>query len=479
MYNVLVEILPEYPAENLYFAAKGQADGGNYYKERLKTLTLDSQMSFWPWGTQNRLTEELRLEVVNADGDLDFVLESDYRDAVINIYTKESHSDPKVLRAKFAVDKIVDSNRKLLSFVAASLDIKLQKPILTLTYPSGTPFEELGIAGRKRPLVLSVCNGIPLIQIDTAYLHYEVTNSPWDSLNIMDRGVFLSKSQFVELNGPYYGVELLDNPVGPLLCSSVIGSYTTYDSSPVIDYQPYDLLRELFHRANFTDFNDSSISQFSLDINGPSVGIYFSGEETFLDAILEMCNSGSGYIYFESGTLYIKRFKLPEYETGQDILEEYNLGSDISITEDTGDYWTGTVKGKKNYATLSDSDFAGGVSDEIRSLFKLNYQITYTTTISTDSVELSRKRTKGNENFRGTLFNELEPIIAEADFAAEIYGSRRFFYTVSVFKDLFSFKIGDMVKLNYPRYGLNNKPVVVVGISSDLVYNRISVTFWG
>lgn len=82
----------------------------------------------------------------------------------------------------------------------------------------------------------------------------------------------------------------------------------------------------------------------------------------------------------------------------------------------------------------------------------------------------------------GTLLNRYADLSAECDRWCTMYASERFFYTFDAFIDALAadgLSPGDLISVSYPRFGLADKLLRVIGVKGRMLDRRVTIRAWG
>jgi cell shape-determining protein MreC len=118
---------------------------------------------------------------------------------------------------------------------------------------------------------------------------------------------------------------------------------------------------------------------------------------------------------------------------------------------------------------------AGGVTSDVQSFVSEPFRyVTY----ENETVRL--KNNQATERvFETSLATQADAQALLARLAA-IYSVKRQVFEVTVYKTLYRYFLGDVVRLQYDRYGLNNGAAfLVVGVSDNAATGQTVLTLWG
>jgi hypothetical protein len=219
----------------------------------------------------------------------------------------------------------------------------------------------------------------------------------------------------------------------------------------------------------------------ALDAANPAVvGIWLDDETTARAAMDRIAASvGAFYGFDGAGVLRMARLEVP---AGAPVvaLDVYDYRRDLarSAPKDNGvPVWIATVKHSKIW-TVQPSDLAGVVTADRRAFLALESRAEF----AQDTRIASRWLLSGAATF-DTLLTSSADAAAEAARLLAIYKVQRDIYEATIPVEVLAgrtLRIGDVVSLAAPRFGLNNGRLFrLIGLRFELARNQVIFTLWG
>lgn len=275
----------------------------------------------------------------------------------------------------------------------------------------------------------------------------------------------------VESSGSYF--RLGQSPAGLITADVTEGALAT-------DRTVAQLLSRIAQHAGLASEDVDAADVAALDAECDyEVGVFVGDDRTALEVMDEVASSIGAYYYFDpTGVLRMGRLTDPAAETpGLTIIEPISVERVRAADAGRGvPAWKVTVRYAKNW-TVQASDLAGAVTDDRRAYLAHEY------------------REAVAEDPSIQLWNPAAPaltletlLLEEADAAAEaarllaLYSARRdtFRVVVKMSDDLSALALGDLVGLEYYRYGLAaGRTFVLTGIETDWQDDKMTLTLWG
>lgn len=224
-------------ADTLFVASQGfttkstDTPASRYYDGRIKdngpSYTREVQLFVWGGGSPAKAIGDF--DLINDDGELDYLLDESMRDGTVTFRLIDQGADfsTSVVAAVCVIDTVRVSDEQTLRVVVRDKSALLDRPLGNSFYPSSAPNTEL--EGELQPIVLGNIEYVPIIPYDPANLTYAVIDDTFrDVQELLDRGVVLT----LDTGWRYYistaieGVVRITNPDGKQ-CAKVRGQINT------------------------------------------------------------------------------------------------------------------------------------------------------------------------------------------------------------------------------------------------------------
>ena len=358
--------------------------------------------------------------------------------------------------------------------------------------PNGTDGTAADLAGKPKPRLFGSCRNIAAPCVNTSKLVYQVhsgrvaeISAVYDKALGLTFGVDRANAGDLLSNTPAAGAydtclaqglfRLGSNPAGQVTADAAQGA-------AAVDRTAASILLTLALEAGVAAGDVDAGDLTALAADAPAeLGMWLSDAGvTYRQAMDRAANSVGAYFAFDpDGVLRAGRLVEP---TGDPVLEiaDYDVNEPFERRPARdGDIpiWRVTVRHSRVW-TVQASDIAASVSPARRALIGSEYR----DQSAFDEAVKDQFRLAGEESIETLL-------ISEADAANEAFRRlnlrkvRRSFYDVGITAGVFSsagVKIGDVVRLTHPRFGLSaGKLFVVLGINLQLARSRVTLTLWG
>lgn len=246
-------------------------------------------------------------------------------------------------------------------------------------------------------------------------------------------------------------------------------------------------------RSTLRDYKGWSDNQLNLldmqtiDINCPyEMGTWVSGTGINVDEILDRFCQSAGVCYYYDTNGILRAFQVRDPAT---LTPDFTL-SDLHIMSVARHNNNGVpakkiiIKQQKCYTVQKSSigwqgnkdGIAGSVSADRRTWIGLEYRENIAKNVVTGSKHLLAPTLTFETAFA-------EDVAAEAVRLCDLYSVRRDFLEVEILPQLFDFTtlhLGMVAQLNLSgRFGYNSKNMLLLGVTADLLNNKITLIFWG
>lgn len=214
----------------------------------------------------------------------------------------------------------------------------------------------------------------------------------------------------------------------------------------------------------------------------PEVGIYMTGDVTWFQAMnLVAASANASWSIAIDGALYINQLTDPTGETANATLTQNEiiaLRRVRSADSDKGKpVWRVSVQYKKNWAPLTDGEVAGSVTLDNRTYATSQYL----TAVAEDAT-VKTQYPQAPEITLATLIENETDAQAMADLLLAQYSVLRSMFIVEIplFIDTPDFELGDIIEIEYPRFGMDaGQKFQIIGRSIDAAAGTLTLTVWG
>ena len=187
-------------------------------------LVLTDSLNFWPWAGSKSGGSRATLELHNADGDYDYLLEQDARDAnvVLRMGDTETALDTATTVARLLVDSVQANDDGRLSVSARDRSVRLQR---TLQRRLVLPTADEAAANQPWPWGVGAVRSAEVVSLSSADLRYALNDGPVAGLGaVRDRGAVFD---------PSAGDFTLDQATGTLTMAREAQGRVTADFSTI------------------------------------------------------------------------------------------------------------------------------------------------------------------------------------------------------------------------------------------------------
>lgn len=441
------------------------------------------------------------INLVNADGALDYMLDLAYAGRGIRVYLVERYSP--LSSAVMIFSGILEQPRfdwttngeSFLQIIVRDKAFDLIKPLQMSTYggtnslPNGSDGVD-DLKGKYKPLLFGYVKHIAPPCVNTARLIYQVSaNAIYDVPAVYDRGVSLVRgADYVsevdmQTNAPAasnYRVwpaggmfRLGSTNAGQVICDAIEGSTSA-------SRYPGAIVNKILLQGGLVSGDIDSASLTALDTNCPwEIGYWVTHEEAVsASEILDFISlSVNGWWSANNEDKII--FKNLVAPSGSPSVELHS-GNIISVTrrqakdEERGIPPWRFIVGYARYWEPQSNDFAASVPASTREDWTQEYRLVST---SDSSVQTA---------YPASTELRVDTLLRYSADAQSLSNTQH--ALIKVKKDLLSCEafiqgsvdIGDIVKITLPRFGLDSgRLFVVLGIELDPRIDRVTLTLWG
>lgn len=476
-----------------YTTLPSELPANAHFEARLKQPALVRRDMFRPGTTYGESQVGIgELVLANQDGGLDYLADYGFDGQQLRLLVGDDVGPYSafVVALVGTMDSVEVTQRDFIIRVR-DRQAELREPIQALRYAGTGDLEGSGldIKGRVKPLVFGkVFNVIPVTVNSNLFIHQVASNPIADIPKVYDQGIELSRGvdysdvatllSVAPAAGEYrcFGgyFRLGSRPVGLLTCDAV-------ESSMATDNTVGQVLLRLALQAG-VDAGDVDLDSIDLlDLaNSAECGLYVDVDRPCTECMDEVGASAGAYYGFDRfGLFRVGRLGAP----GSPVvtLDEINIIEIEKVSSRDSDrgipVYRVNLDYKRNY-TLQDQTSLAAAVDETR-LAEL--QIDYRKVVAEDLGVLNKHRLAPE---LGRVTQLIDPVAAqaEADRLLALYGVRREVFDVKVRLDdglINLLDIGVTVEVDYYRFNLSSKRLLVIGLELDAQVNRASLTLWG
>lgn len=355
----------------------------------------------------------------------------------------------------------------------------------------------LGKVFNVEPVLLDLVNHV--YQVHEGYIV--------DIPEVRSNGVPLDPSQY-QIDADIGCFRLLDNPNDTQITCDVVGtdiratgfdpnySLTAHSSAFIIEWLALS-------KTELTSDRLCEIYFPTFDTEHPDpVGIYIAETLTVREAIEALMSTWGGFYRFSKlGMLQILQLTDPALAAEEDVVlevkEDSILENGVTLSSIEVPKHVVTLGYHKNWTVQDQSSLAGVLVDANGDPFPFPgedfsngwnlvelYSNEYST-ISQNPTNLEAKAlyplSRDTEPISTLLFEEGDNniVTSEANRRGQLRSVKRFVYKVQSTAVSFTLNIGDIIKVEYPRFGFNDgRQGIIVGMSEKISTNRVDLEVW-
>jgi hypothetical protein len=344
------------------------------------------------------------------------------------------------------------------------------------------------LINKPKPLCFGVVRNVEPVLVDPVNLIYQVHDKAIQSIDgVRDSGIDLTSEGDVaditvavvsagfyktQLSGGY--IKLGSTPEGRITVDAHGESQGGFVS------KPGDIIERIITtRLGLNNFESSYVDSGSLndlDTDLPlDMGLYLTDRATASAAIDELLLQTASYWSFS------RQGQLFAGVVNDDGIEIMTIDSDVvdeqgvKIKSTIPPAWRISVGYARVWTVQDQDELAAGAAAADKAYYSEEYRyVTYENNSirsqNQQSVELVFLTNIATQSEAEDLLDRL----------SEIYTVKRRVYEVSIYRCLFSLYIGNTVKLEYPRFGLDaGVNLLIVGIGEDAETGQTTLELWG
>lgn len=439
------------------------------------------------------------LELSNADGGLDYLIDWGLDGRKIDLYVGEVTQGnapvwTTILSGTMAPPEVTRSQVKLrLRDRQASID----KPVCPNTYagtnalPNGLEGEAADIKGRRKPKTFGQVFNIEPICVNTSRLIYQVNDgaivtvdAAYDQCAALTKGADYASQADMETTAPAAGNYRVWPAGGYFRLGSALAGLLTCDvtqgaaASNRTAAQIINTIATTSGGLTGADISSADITALDAAQNGV-IGLYFDDETTCRNAIDSASNSvGAWWGFDRSGILRMKRFDAPSGSPVIVLTEGDTIKIDRMNTDDGGvPFWKVTLNYKRHFVTQT-NDIAGGVTAARRAAIGQEWR---SVNASDASVKTARLLAQDIAFYSHLI--DATVAATECTRRLNLYKVQRHRYEVIAAIDAAAISLIDLgvvIQVKNTRFGMTaGKDFIVIGYKIDLRLNTADLTLWG
>lgn len=434
------------------------------------------------------------VEVLNADGAYDAMIDLAFDGQPLNIYQGEEDapfsSFGLILSATVDQPTLTEQSItfRLRDYLYA-LDVAFQptKYAGSNVLPNGAEGVDGDIKGHPKPKLLGKVFGIAPPMVNTALLMYQVNDGAVASVTAYDRGIALTAgtahSSQVALEAATPTAGTVDTYLaGGLFClgSTPTGQVTAdvVQTSSAANHTAAQLIKSVALSAGLSV---SAGDVTAMDAaQSAELGIWVNEESKPLDVIEQIKSSVGGYAAMDaSGTLRMGILQPPSGASVTALDDRCLIDVQLISSQDTErgiPAWRVNLGYKRNYTVQSPADLAGAVTQATVAEVGIEYRQATASDAAVKTVW-----PLAPEINRSTLLTSQSAASTESARLLGIYKVRRQFYSAVAYgPDVTAVDMNQCITLRHHRFGLGaGKLLRVLGISPDYASNQTTLTLWG
>lgn len=465
-----------------------------HYEARLKQPALVRRDMFRTGSTFGESQIGVgELILANQDGELDGLADYGFDGQQIRVLVGEdTDAYSSFVEALVGTMDQIEITQQNFTIRVRDRQAELQNPIQSNRYAGTGSLEGSGldIQGRVKPLLYGkVFNISPVTVNALSYIYQVAENAIADISDVYDQGVALSRgtdypdeatllstSPAAGEYRVYQGYFRLGvRPAGQVTCDAA-------ESTTATDNTCGQILKRLALQAGIASGDIDSASVTALDTaNSAECGLWIYADRSANDCMDEMSASVGAYYGFDRlGKFRVGRLEEPA-TTAVFTLDDVNIIKLEKVaTRDTGNglpAYRVSLDYLKIYTQQDQSTLAASVTPDRLAQLQLQYR----TVVSSDST-VQVKHKLAPEIARQTCLIDATDAQAESDRLLALYSVRREFFDATLRLDadvIALLDLGVTLEIDYYRFGLTPKNLLVLGLEIDAKTNRANVTFWG
>lgn len=487
-------------ASAVYFSDGRWVDpvAGIVAKPRLnKTVTFEKRIGTAFWNSSGRSSAAVgSIELINSDRKLDYLAYEDQKDKVVLVRAgwDDLPIGESVVIARGLVSKVEMVGEDLIRIVVADATKEIDKPIQTVTIPSGQ------LAGQKYPVTVGRVLQVPSIQTGSPDLKFSYSDgavidigiaglapAPQVVSEVRDSGVLLTNgTQWNTLNtSPDFGV-VLNQATSGRVTALVVGEgpeFSTIFNARIRNVIYTTLFRAGFSAARALPENLSSLQLSNLGF----IGKFANEGESCSQVMDEIADSVGGWWLIDSdGVFDIGRLQMPSGDPDLYVTKA-TLRSEIQYDPDLAPGLSDSLLAGRNVQPLSENEQAGSVRDTAegalqRREFRIQSYFSVHSSYAAAIASRASSRDRGERQVgMPTLWQSLAA--AELSHRASLYSGPRGFYRFQVVMQpdrIAALKLHSVIRLEMSgANGPYTRDGRLIAMRGEAGKDLVELTMWG
>lgn len=336
-----------------------------------------------------------------------------------------------------------------------------------------------GLKDREKPLTFGRAFHVPAVLVEPATLTYQVHDGPIEDVDaVYDSGLALTKVAGTPSAGQF-AVTVADGTfvLGASAAGTITADVRGDKADGVYTETVAGLIRRLAEtRSTAPDdivVDTTAFDAFDSAYSDP-VGLWVAEAETLAEALDALADSlGAHYGFDRAGRLTIGRVDPPTVSPVAEFDESQVLAIErLAVARPV---WRQGVEYRRYWQTLDTGSVAGAVSEEARADLAEDVRVE-----ADQDTTIRTRHPLAAEGTATTLLTDSASAAAEASRLLSVFGADRVAFRVLLKTQPFALDLGQTVRLDYPRHGLDaGRNLVVVGMIEDSSSNEITLDLWG
>lgn len=406
------------------------------------------------------------LEVDNTDGTKDDWLNYIWVNRTVKILIGDPtwpRSDYKLIFSGLVSD-IVSRDRSRLNLVLVDKLQKLNNPI------SEAILTDVSLDNEELiPVTFGECFNVTPLSSNSALLQYQVhTGSIEGIIEVRDNGAPVNFTASLN-TGKFV---LNQAPFGQITCSvqGAKDGVNYYNTIPNIIKLIVKSYGPVATRLTDADIDLDNFSTFNTLYPYP-VGVYCTSRENMLDICNQLASSiGAQVVFSPTGLLKLVRLDMSGTGVQHTVLPEDTELQTLSVQEKAVVRGATKLGYCKNW-TVQSSGLAAGINPSSVSLFNTEYLYSSSTNIDT----LVKYNLTTEPEAENTLLLTGASAGIESTRRNSLFSEPRTIYSMVCYPHLLFVELGDNINLTNSRFGLSNKPGIVIGIDRNWITGRVTL----
>lgn len=438
------------------------------------------------------------LELVNADGSLDYLMPYGFDGRDLTIYRIEPNAaySTKTLILKATMQQAEFSNNLVSIRVRDNLEILNNQHVKTLyagdnSLPYGTEGVATDLKDKPKPKLYGKVFNIAPPCVNTSKLIYQVSKDLIYAIdNVYHRGVALTPGTAQAVKATFLSTIPVNGTFDTYLAEGLFklgadiadGGITCDARQDIAAYSAPYLFFYMWNDSVGSDMNLDDIIAVNAVCPGEA-GIWINDTATSLQVADTLAESFSGWYGTDiDGTFRMGILKPPENETSSFTLTTDAIKSlEKQANHDSNNglpCYAVRLKYKKNYTAQGTGELASAVTIVRRNELEQEYL----TAFKKDDNVLIKHPLAGIIE-RTTLLVNKANAENEAQRLLDLYSVERATFVaecVLTASQMNALNLGQTIEIIFPRYGLDGgKNFIFIGLVRELETNKCTLTLWG